>query len=157
MKRFSLLCLLGLIQSLSFAEQGPNAAPPGQQQQGPRSSAIQVWDDRVFDLGEKAPPPTTRKGASGTERYLGAEPDYNRGQRDAWLEACEPLKSDLRAYRKCFANEKQRSNEAIQANRAEVEGRSALPMRNVPSPTFDSENQRNPAYDVQVERQIEEE
>lgn len=156
MKRFWLLCLFFQTQSIAFAEQGQNTAPQTGQQ-GPRgSSAVQIWDDRVFELGEKAPPPTTRKGASGTERYLGPEADYNRGQRDAWLEACEPLKSDLRAYRDCFAKEKRRSGEQIQQNRAEVEGRSALPLRNVPSPSFDSENQRNPAYDVQVERQEEE-
>jgi len=153
MKRFTFLCLF--LQAVALAESGQNQGPQGQQ--GPRaSSAVQIWDDRVFDLGEKAPPPTTRKSANGTERYLGAEPDYNSGQRDAWLSACEPLKADLRAYRDCIAKEKRRSGEQIQQNRAEVEGRSALPLRNVPSPSFDSENQRNPAYDVQVERQEEE-
>ncbi len=106
-----------------FAEQGQN--PPSQGPGGPSpqrsGSAVQIWDDRVFDLGSKVEPPTTRKGASGTERYLGPDADYNSGQRNKWLSACEPMKNvDLRAYRDCFANERRKSNELTEQNRAEV-------------------------------------
>ncbi len=151
--RVSLLIfsILGLAAIAAFGETGQNAAP---QAQGPAkaSSAVQIWDDRVFELGQKDPPPTTRKGASGQERYLGSEPDYNSGQRAEWLQTCESLRNDLRAYRDCFAKQKLKSGESLQQSRAEVEGRSALPARNIPIPMYDSEAQRNPAFDATVER-----
>jgi hypothetical protein len=156
MRRFLTLFLALNFSGLALAETAPNAAPQAQGPQAPgpkqSGSAVQIWDDRVFDLGEKAAPPDKRKSANGTERYLGAEADYNSGQRTEWLAACEYLKNDLRAYRECFSQQKQKSNERIQQNRAEVEGRSSLPMRNVPLPQYDSESQRNPAFDAQVER-----
>jgi hypothetical protein len=154
MSRFFFASVLVSLSAVALGESGPNAAPQGPGAQGPQrpSSAVQIWDDRVFDLGEKAAPPDRRKSASGTERYLGPEADYNTGQRDRWLGACESVKSDLREYRRCIEAEKLKSRETLQQNRAEVEGRSSLPLRNVPSPLYDSEAQRNPAYDVQIER-----
>jgi hypothetical protein len=149
MTRFLHIAALLGFAATAFGESGQNAAP-----QGPSrgTSSVQIWDDRVFDLEPKAPPPETRKGASGAERYLGPDADYNRGQRDRWLEACEPMKNvDLRAYRDCFAQEKRKSGEKLQLDRAEVEGRSSLPLRNVPGPVYD-EPPRNPAFDAQVER-----
>lgn len=147
---------LAFILGFAFAARAENQPQPGApqpQNQGPRSSAVQVWDDRVFDLEPKSPPPTTRKSANGTERYLGADPDYNQGQREQAMEVCAGLKNtDLRAYRKCFADEIGKGRDSVRRNQAEIEGRTSLPLRNVPAPLYDSENQRNPAYDVQVER-----
>lgn len=160
MGRFSLLCLLVMAGSSARAELGQNPAPQGQQpqqQQGPRSSAVQIWDDRVFDLGEKAPPPTTRKSANGTERYLGPDADYNSGQRGEWLATCEAYRADLRSYRDCFDREKRKASDKVKADRDEVESRTSVPLRNVPLPKYDSEGgPRNPTFDVQIEREEEE-
>ena len=84
MRRLFIMPIVFSLVASAFAEQGQNAAPQGPGGPGPQrsGSAVQIWDDRVFDLEPKAPPPTTRKGASGTERYLGPDADYNRGQRD---------------------------------------------------------------------------
>lgn len=144
-----------LLVSLSALAEGGGTAQQGPAQPGVvrGSSFIQVFDDSVFNLEPKNPPPTTRKSASGAERYVGEEADYNSGQRREWLDACEPMKNvDLRAYRECFNNERRRANDRLRQNQAEVENRTSVPLRNVPEPIYDSEAERNPAYDVEVER-----
>ena len=123
------MCLMFLVSTgLLFAEnqQGQNSQ---QQQGGVRGparigSAVQVFDDRVFDsIGVVPTAPPTRTSAAGTTRYLAPEADYNSGQVQQWMQTCAPLKSlDPGSYRDCYVNEKRKSAEDLRRSLAEVEG-----------------------------------
>lgn len=93
----------------------------------------QILSDSVFsDVGKEASGPATSKSPySGTERGMGAEPDYNTAQRAEWLAKCDQFKNvDAKAFRDCFNEEKRKNSESLRNSREAVERRQNAPLRN---------------------------
>ncbi len=102
---------------LADMSQPPVAGSQPQTSPAPAARGIKVFDDRVFQLSDdNQGRETTKSPVSGTERYLGAEPDYNQAQREEWLTTCAPLRDqDAKAYRDCFNREKAKSLQDVRS------------------------------------------
>ena len=108
----------------------------------------------VFDAPkpESIPPRTSKSTVSGSERFVGEEPDYNTEQRAQWLATCARFKeADLQAYRDCYAKEKRKSRERLQRGVADRERGQRGSYRNSGESSVPGEPQKNPAFDVEVE------
>jgi hypothetical protein len=136
------------------AETSPPTAPAGAVGNPSQGAPQKPPEPSVFDLQSKPGPITTKSAATGTERFVGSEPEYNTEQRAKWLETCEPRKAvDYNAYRECYQNEKKKSaaavRESIESTERRLNGstyRNSAPRENTPDA-----QPRNPAFDVQVE------
>ncbi len=102
----------------------------------------------------QTPPPSQGAPQAAQQRYSADKAEYNTEQRKEWLAKCEPLREvDFKGYRACFEKEKQRSSEDLKRRFIEVEKRQGQPFRNVnPTSNVLDEPPRNPAFDVEVEK-----
>lgn len=98
----------------AFAENQPQGQYP-QYQQNPgqplppnNSNNIQVFDNKVFDIGGGNGAPETRTSAGGNTRYLDKEKEYNTNteQRSRYIRSCEKYKDiSSEQFRNCVAGE----------------------------------------------------
>ena len=103
---------------------------------------IQVFDDRVFDLGTQSSPPTTSKGG----RNLDSEPDYNSQQRQEWIDKCsERGKESSKAFKECFSEQKNRTLGKVRERASEVEQKLA-PPKTRSAPILDESRPAEPAF-----------
>ena len=102
---------------------------------------IQVFDDKVFDLGSQTAAPSTSKGG----RQLDSEPDYNTDQRQDWIDKCrERGKESSKAFKECFSDEKNRSLGKVRERASEVEQKLSPKTRSAPLP--DESRPGEPAF-----------
>lgn len=153
------MILLGLLSVITArAELPPQAPPPAaapaQQAPAPANRGIQIFDDRVFKLSVDEEKPKTRKSASGTERTIAEEPDYNTEQRDQWIQTCSPMgKKSQRAYKECYEGEKRKSRESGKRRINEIERRQEQPLRNTDPIVDEPKGGDSIMPGVEVERQ----
>ena len=98
------------------------------------SGVIKVFSNDVFDLSPKTPAPTTRKGLSGKERYLGPSTNTNWLQDQRNRESCTPeMDNGMASFRNCVKDLRQRDAEMLQQSYDAVERRQGTPLRNRPA------------------------
>jgi len=106
--------------------QAPQPSPwPGQGQK--------IFDNDVFKSVGAAPsgPSTTKSTYSGSVRSLAPEENTNSDSRAQWLAPCEQLRrKDMEAFRRCYAEQKAKSQDNLRLGREDVERRQGMPMRN---------------------------
>lgn len=114
-----LTAALFFLVALNLYGEGPQSAKPSTPSSSGTGSTpstiqrVQVFDDRVFELGvDKSAPTTSKSGTTGTERYLAEEPDYNTGQRNEWLQKCSG-EANSKAFSECFTREKERGRQQL--------------------------------------------
>ncbi len=123
MQRTLAIILLVLTTATALSESGapviepkPPSPPQSYNSYGPYPYTLnydprepKLFDDKVFDLTSKPPPVKDAKGY-----YTADDPDYNTGQREAWIKECESLKEvDFKQFQQCYRDHKSRDLSAI--------------------------------------------
>lgn len=90
----------------------------------PKSRAIEVFDDGIFEEKKADKESETVESAEGKRRYKGRNANYNNEQWEQWKNKCQiSNEKGSPGFRDCVKKEKMRTEQGISANRDAVQKR----------------------------------